>query len=105
MMICAPEFERAWEGKRPKRIMVYVWSPVPAKKQMNHVHSGSAEKNCKCRFSNEKSGFDFLLFDSFIVSVFFSAWADKSGDFSPFQSIVYVHPLPLSYFAPPPRFS
>ena len=36
----------------------------------------------------------FLLFDPFIVSVFGPACADKSGDFSPFHSIVYVHPPP-----------
>ena len=36
----------------------------------------------------------FPLFDPFIVSVFCPACADKSGDFSPFHSIVHVHPPP-----------
>ena len=29
--------------------------------------------------------------------------ADKSGDFSPFHSIVYIHHLPLTHLAPPRR--
>ena len=70
---------------------------------MNHVHSGSDEKNYKCQFSNEKSGFDFRLFDSFIVSVFVQherTKAVKSHLFTPL--FMFIH-LPLIHFAPPPR--
>ena len=36
---------------------------------------------------------DFLLFDPFIVFVFVQH-VRECGDFSPFHSIVYVHPPP-----------
>ena len=41
------------------------------------------------RLTNLKN--DFLLFDSCIVTVF----VHKTGDFSRFHSIVYIHPPPL----------
>ena len=45
----------------------------------------------------------FYLITSLHSFRFCPARVDKSVDFSPFHSIVYVHHLPLIYFAPPPR--
>ena len=50
-----------------------------------------------------------ILFHPFLVV--YDSWkrheklarADKGSDFSPFHSIVYVHHLPLTHFAPPHR--
>ena len=52
------------------------------------------------RFISLGSTEDCILFVPFIVSMYFPACVDKSGDFSPFHSIVYVHP-PLIYSLPP----
>ena len=59
---------------------------------MNEVYRGGHKSQFKIGTIHPTvSTNDFRLF---IVSVFCPACADKSGDFSPFHPIVYVHPPP-----------